>query len=544
MSGCERRPWRGARLAVALTVALAAVAAPARADEIVRGVIVKTEAREIFVNLGERRGVADGDELRIKRPITLRHPVTRKPVEDWLPIGTATVSRAGASMSMAVLEPALRAQIAIGDLVEVYVERDDHASVVTPPPAAPAPVDPRPLPEVDPDTAEVLRLWRTLTGATLDRRISAWEGWLASHATSPHAAAIREDLEVLRAEREAQNPRRPTGAAPIALAHDAPARATSGRDLQLVFVVDDPAALASAALHYRARGASTYQRTLLTREHGIYLRGAIPAAAVTAPGVEYFVETARAGGELAEAFASAASPHAVEVDRPPLLTVFDPAPGRIRMTVRTTYLDFATFDHRQVDGKDVNRRDRFALAEIDVLYRLRGPLAGVRAGFGSYQGAGGFADAVWTDANPAPTVGFQYGYVETELSTSDAKVPLGAALRVIAGVGNDGFELGGAARVRIGDLARTNLSAGIDGIASIGFVSDLRLEAWPAARLPVGISVGVTDQPGQGDLGVRLATDLGWQARSWVRPTVRLSWQGRTAVHAGIGGGLGLVFDW
>jgi len=43
---------------------------------------------------------------------------------------------------------------------------------------------------------------------------------------------------------------------------------------------------------------------------------------------------------------------------------------------------------------------------------------------------------------------------------------------------------------------------------------------------------------------VRLATDLGWQARPWVRPTVRLSWQGRTAAHAGIGGGLGLVFDW
>ena len=147
-------------------------------------------------------------------------------------------------------------------------------------------------------------------------------------------------------------------------------------------------------------------------------------------------------------------------------------------------------------------------------------------------------------ANPAPTVGFQYGYVEAELRTTDYLVPLGFALRFIAGVGNDGFGAGVAGRIRIGDADRTNLSGSASGVAELGFVTDLRLETWPSLKVPVGISVGVTDQPGGGDLGVRLATDLGWQARRWVRPTVRLSWQGRTATHAGLGGGLGLVFDW
>jgi hypothetical protein len=522
--------------------ALLAFAGPARADEVVAGVVVKTDAREIFVNLGAGRGVEDGARLRLKRPITLRHPITRRPVKDWLPIGDATVARAGTTMTMAVLDPALHAQVAIGDIVEIYVQKDDRVARTAEPPA---PADDRPLPAVDADTTELLQLWRSLTGATLDRRISAWEGWLATHGSSPHAAAVADDLEALRAQREALSPRPSQGAAPVALAHAAPRHATAGRPLQLVFVVDaDPATLASASLHYRARGATTYQRALLTREGGIYLRATIPAGSVNAPGLEYFVETVRPGGASGDAFASAGRPHEVEVGRPPLVNVFDAAPGRIRMSLQTTYLDFATFDHRKVDGRDVDRRDRFALAELDVLYRLRAPLWGVRAGFGSYRGVGGRAEGVWTEANPAPTVGFQYGYVEAELRTPGARVPLGAALRVIAGVGNDGFGVGGAVRLRIGDADRTNLSGSLSSIAELGFVSDLRLETWPDPRLPVGISVGVTDQPDQGDLGVRLATDLGWQARRWVRPTVRLSWQGRTAAHAGLGGGLGLVFDW
>lgn len=529
---------RGAGLALTLAVALAR---PAGADEIVAGVVVKTDAREIFVNLGAGRGVVDGAALRIKRPIRLRHPVTRAAVVDWLPIGAATVTHVGGSLTMAVLDPDLRAQIEVGDIVEIYVERDERPA---PAAVAPATVDARPLPTVDPDTAEVLRLWRSLGGTGLDRRISAWEGWLASHPSSPHAAAIAADLDVLRAQREAGSPRRPTGASSVRLDHSAPTRAATGRDLQLVFVVDEPGALTSAALHYRVRGDSTYQRVLLGREHGIYLRASIPSAAVVAPGVEYFVEVARPGGDAGAAYASPETPQPVAVDPAPLVTVFDPAPGRIRLSLQASYLDFATFDHREVDGRAVDRTDHVALSEIDVLYRLRGPLWGVRAGFGSYRGVGGRADGVWTEASPAPSVGFQYGYVEAELRTTETRVPLGAAVRLITGVGNDGFEVGAAGRIRIGDADDVNLSAGVSDIGALGFVSDLRLETWPAARLPIGISVGVTDQPGRGDLGVRLATDVGWQARRWVRPTVRVSWQGRTAAHGGLGGGLGLVFDW
>ncbi|HVG68876.1 MAG TPA: hypothetical protein VM785_11820, partial [Gaiellales bacterium] len=99
--------------AVAASSALVAATAAARADEIAPGVVVKVDAREIYVNLGAGRGVTDGAPLRLKRPITILHPVTRAPVRDWLPLGSATITSAGERLAMAVLDGELHAQIRV-----------------------------------------------------------------------------------------------------------------------------------------------------------------------------------------------------------------------------------------------------------------------------------------------------------------------------------------------------------------------------------------------------------------------------------------------
>ena len=394
---------------------------------------------------------------------------------------------------------------------------------------------------VDADTAAVLQVFASLTGQPIDRRIAAWEGWLAANPGSAYAVAVRADLDVLRAQRAAVSPRRPTpGQSPIRLAHQAPTRTVAGRDVPLVFVIDDPAEVLSAWLHYRVSGAPTYTRVLLAREHDVYLRATIPAAVVAAPGVEYFVEGTVPSGESGAAYARPDRPAIVEVARPPVADAFAETRKRTRLSMMASYLDFANLDDRAGD-----HTDRFYLGEVDVLYRLGEVIYGVRAGYGTYAGRGGLANHAWTTTDRPPVVGFQYGYAETELRLPVRGGPsFGIAGRVYAGVGEEGFGLGLAGRLRVGHPDGTNLSAGASAIEQIGFYSDLRLEAWPRDELPIGISVGVTDQPGSGDLGVRLAADVGWRALSWLQPTLRLSWQGRTAVHYGLGGGLGLVFDW
>jgi hypothetical protein len=534
------------RPAALVALALAVAPAAAAADVVLSARVVKTDRREIYINVGEGAGVVEGATLRLKRPMTLRHPVTRAAVTDWLPLGDGTVTDVGGQLARIALPPELLTQVKVGDVAEVYVERAETVAPPPPPPPPPPP-DARPIPTVDPDTAEVLTVWRTTTGQSLDARIAAWAGWLADHGDSRYAADVRADLEVLRATREAMRPDagRPSSAN-LRVEHLPPTAAEAGRPITLAFVLTDPERVAAASLHARRRGQPHFTRYELVRERGRYLRGVLPAELAIAPGLEYFVEALDVDGDAAAAYGSDVQPAAIAVAAPPVAGRFAPVRRRTQLSISGSYLDFATFDDRTgPDGAAQDRRDTFAEAAVDVLYRLDGLLWGVRLGFGSYGGRGGFADAVWTEATEAPRIGFQFGYVEGELRLpTKGGPPIGLAGRFIAGVGREGFGIGGAARLRLGDPDATNLSVGAGATEQVGFLTDLRLETWPRRNLPVGIAVGVTDQPGNGDLGVRLSADVGYQLRPWVRPTVRGSWQGRSATHAGVGGGLGLVFDW
>ncbi len=518
-----------------LLLALAAPAAPARADEIARGLITKVVEQEIYINLGSGRGLAVGSPVRLKRPVRLKHPLSRALVDDWVPLGSARVAQVGSQLSMAVLDGELAAQVRVGDRVEIYLE----GAAAAPPAATPAEPTPDDLPQVDPVTAEILALWSSMAGQEIDARIAGWERYLARHADSVHAAAIREDLAELRRLRDLmRSPEDSLESESIGgIAHSAPRHAAAGEPAPLAFLIEDETRLSSAWLHYRRRGDASYKRALLERDGDLYLRGSIPADVMTAPGVEYFVEVATAGGQVGTAIGRPEDPIAIEVERPSIASAFTGAPSRSSVTVRGSYLDFATFDDRSGE-----RTDRFFMTEADFAYRVSSWLSAVRAGFGSVQGEGGFADERYDDTHRPDKVGFNYGYAEIEVHPR--RSPLGLALRAVSGVGQEGFGVGGEARLRVGDPDGTHVSLGGSRIAELGFLSDLRLQVATIPRAPIGFTVAVTDQPNQGDLGMLFATDIGWRALPWLAPTLRLSYQARTVVHSGVGAGFGLVFGW
>jgi hypothetical protein len=526
---------RSALLVTALAIPLGS--APARADEIAAGLVTRVIEREIYINLGSGRGLAVGAPVRLKRPVRLKHPVSRAPVDDWVPLGSARLAQVGGQLSMALVASDLASQIRIGDRVEIYLT----GAVPEPPAAAPpAAAPPREeLPAVDPATEEILALWAAMSGQSLDARIASWERYLAKRPQSPHAAAIRADLAELRRLRDlVRSPDDTLETEALGgIAHRAPRHAASGEAAPLAFLIEDEGGLSSAWLHYRRRGEASYKRALLERDGDLYLRGSIPAEVMTAPGVEYFVEIATAGGKVGTAVGRPEAPIEVEVERPSIASAFTGAPSRSSVTVRGSYLDFATFD-----GRSGERTDRFFMTEADFAYRVSSWLSAVRAGFGSVQGEGGFADQRYDEENRPEKVGFNYGYAEVELHPR--RSPVGLALRALSGVGQEGFGLGGEARLRVGDPDGTHVSLGGSRIAELGFLSDLRLQLASIPRAPIGLTVAVTDQPNQGDLGMLFATDIGWRALPWLAPTLRLSYQARTVVHSGIGAGFGLVFGW
>lgn len=524
-----------ARPVLLAVAAVLLMPAAARADQIASGLVTKVVEQEIYINLGSGRGLVAGAPVRLKRPVKLRHPISRALVDDWVPLGSARLKQVGGQLSMAVLDGDLAAQVRVGDRVEIYVE----GAAAQEAPAAPASPPPADLPAVDPATEEVLTLWASMSGQWIDARIAGWERYLARRPGSPHAAAIRADVAELRRLRDLlRSPEDTLDSASIGgVEHHPPRHATAGQAAPLAFLIENEEGLSTAWLHYRRRGDASYKRALLERDGDLYLRGSIPAEAVRAPGVEYFVEVATTGGQVGTAVGRPEEPIEVEVERPSIASAFTGAPSRSSVSLRGSYLDFATFDDRSGE-----RTDRFFMTEADFAYKVSGWLHAVRAGFGSVQGEGGFAEARYDDMNRPDKIGFNYGYAEIEIDPPRSH--LGFMLRAVSGVGREGFGVGGEGRVRIGDPDGTNVTLGGSRIAEIGFLSDLRLQVASVPRAPIGFTVAVTDQPNEGDLGMLFATDLGWRALPWLVPTVRLSYQARTVVHSGVGAGLGLVFGW
>lgn len=527
------------RASLALLATIVLVGHAHADDEILRGNVVKVEQQEIYVSLGAKQGVSDGVALRLKRTVRLKHPVTRATVEDWMPVGSAMVTQAGNTLSRAIVGDLISA-IKVGDVVEVLIDRPDRAPVNPFPAPVPVPVTPA-GPAPDPATVEVLQVFAQQTGQPLDARIAGWERYLSTRGNSPYADAIRRDVETLRDLRDQARPVASASSTEVFTAadHNAAGTAIANANLPLVFVLQQPDRVASAFLHYRTSGARTFQRLLLTREHDIYLRGVVPARFVAPPGLEYFVEVSTPGGRAGLALASPQQPVALRVKPPPLTDQFGAAPGKSSVKIAADYLDFATLDKRAGD-----RTDRMFTANVDFIYRLRSAIQAIGVGYGVYAGTGGFADRAWDDTDPAPRSGFHYGYADIEVGGRVEKIPLSVGSRMIAGVGRSGFGLGFEGRFRIGARDGTNLMFAARTIEQVGFLTDIRFGARPAPKLLVGISVGATNQPSRGDVGVKLATELEWIGFSNVSIILRGSWQGRNIDHGGLGGGGGLGFYW
>jgi hypothetical protein len=100
--------------------------------------------------------------------------------------------------------------------------------------------------------------------------------------------------------------------------------------------------------------------------------------------------------------------------------------------------------------------------------------------------------------------------------------------------------------MRIGSDMSTNLLLGGELLGGIGLRGIAEFD-WNSFRnWPIVLRSEVTNQPAgfEGDVGVRLIAQLGYRVLPRLVVSGRASYQGRTIVHAGPGGGAAVGYAW
>jgi hypothetical protein len=554
-------------------------------------VVLAIDKGTIYVELGARDGVGAGTELELLHEVTVKDPRTGQTLRDHFALGTMTVIKSGDRISVARTSDDLAKRVIPGDRVRVTSAlrsfRDPWADQVAASKGAPAPIVamPPPQPGKQPiDHAGLVRTaWQDTLGKVAEKRIERWLEVLKADPVGPYRAAIQTEIASLRsqiAQRDAaiatsrssnvddRGPRIQRLAIAVAgtgetpLANTTLDRAVPGRAIQLAFLVKAPGAFTSAWLYVKSPGDPGFRRLPLASDGDAYLRGTIEKELVRGPAVEWYVETVTPDGEASAVIGSRTKPERIAIDAD---VTEAPIPrGRSHVDAHVDYVDF--------DGKFGKGFDQYIQAEADFTYRFIKPVYAVRIGFGTLSGAGGPKDVIDNDPThqcldgagefKCRKVNFSYVYTEFEfrlrdnvalmirpqagLLTTD-RMP-GTAVGRCGGSNINGCEfltgLGMRARLRLGEETGTNLVLGAGFTDGVGTLLEAAYHWLPAPKLPVQLTVQVTDMPVPEDFGVRLIADVGYRSLSWVYPSARLSYQARDIDHAGVSGGLALNFDW
>jgi hypothetical protein len=265
--------------------------------------------------------------------------------------------------------------------------------------AAPPPGPSAPDPE-----AEDLR--HTFVGASrLQPRqaVLVWEAWKTRWPASAQRPAVDVEIERLRTLADGSRPAPPPVHAAVS-----PAEGTAGAPIPVVLSLQGDGPGGAANLHFRRPTEEVYRIVPMAPYGSRAMRAEVPAEAVAAPGMEWFVEHQAPGGAPVAVQHGPGSPAYVEVAAPP------PAPevsGRSEAQVTFEYVDFYTG----------TRSDYYLHGEADFLYRVpHEVLYSVRFGAGSYRGRGAPTDRL--DAVPktearslSRPIGYNFGYSELEL---------------------------------------------------------------------------------------------------------------------------------
>ncbi|MEO8704497.1 MAG: hypothetical protein ABI867_30870 [Kofleriaceae bacterium] len=327
-----------------------------------------------------------------------------------------------------------------------------------------------------------------------------------------------------------------TGIAGAAVRHVPPAAATAASPLELVVQVSEttPAPLVA---HYRTAGSREFVTMELVRRDDTTWVAVVPATAVVAPGLEYYLDAGNA-----PVFASPAWPHTTPVglsesdDR----RARDSARAQQRRSRVHTSGELVNFGTRTADG--VTLEDQYYRIDADFAYRLWAyPLEQIRVG---YTRLVGNTESTMCEATLRCTAEAGYkvaGWFELGLAPIEG---LHTDVRAMVMATQQGFAIGGRGEVRLGMIDASHVAAGVEYMADVGSAGYFRLGWGTVPKLPMAATVEVTNLPASTSAtGVRVFYDIARDVGGGVRIGARVGYAARNQTVAGFTGGGNLSVD-
>lgn len=516
-------------LALLVFCAGAAHAAP------VEGVIMQVQGTdELFVNLGTQDGLRPGAVLQIYRRVVLKHPITEKEIEDRFPIGRVKVDEAGRLLSIVRRYADLQRQPVPGD----YAVLGQGAAPVAPvakadcPPATVGPILPSDPPEV---TALHQALIAGL-GRSPDARVQLLTVYQQRYPNGPHAAAVNETIQGLKAQAQAARSAGEAAAPTLVVRHLPVRKVEAQRPLALAVAARGPKPLQGVRLLARRKGDPRWI-TVQMAPNGIdHYSAPLPPTLLFEPGeVQYAIEAVHADGQAEAASGTLMKPRVLVVEAIP---AGEGPPGPSHASFMARYVDFNTVG----EGKDA-----YFQTEARFRYGVRWrALRSVEVGVGLISGDGGTV-ADLADGLPSEPTSLGYAFAAFELGLSEL---VGVGARLISGnrrVSDDTrskSSVGTQLHLRIGEEDGMRFIGGLSAISDLGsrYFGEFHLQI--TDRLPFTALIEATNLPVSADYGARGMGTLGWRATDWLTLNGEVGLNVRTIKHYGYTLGGGLSFDW
>jgi hypothetical protein len=301
-----------------------------------------------------------------------------------------------------------------------------------------------------------------------------------------------------------------------------PGDAIAGTAIELI--AEAPATTPTLVAHVRTTGEQQFHPLELVRREDAKWVAVVP---VVAPGLDYFID---AGGQ--PVFASAEEPHTLAVHPPADLErksrdLARAVNRRSRIHTSAEYVDFGT---QTVNGVKVP--DNYYRLDADFTYRLLAyPLEELRVGYTRLIGTEGqtttgFKVGGWFELGLAPIEGIRF----------DGRVEMMAT--------QEGFNFGGRAEARVGELDASHVALGVEHLADVGTAGYFRLGWGTVPSTPMAATVEVSDLPtSSNSTGVRLFYDVARELGGGVKAGIRVGYAARAASVAGLTGGASVSVD-